>query len=130
MNKLQRDIALKEASVPTLLMCLAQITRDPTWLQDPFLLKRDISIFAEPSGGLSPQVQQTIRDSLSKVLDELDSGARSLPPPPTEAELVEMMSVCLGERVPAEYATMAREEMGFADRRLDWRAPPAPRHSV
>ena len=126
MNKLQRDIALKEASVPTLLMCLAQITRDPTWLQDPFLPKRDISIFAEPSGGLSPQVQQTIRDSLSKVLDELDSGARSLPPPPTEAELVEMMSVCLGERVPAEYAPMALEEMGFRDRRIDWRTPSPP----
>jgi 4-hydroxyacetophenone monooxygenase len=126
MNKLQRDIALKEASVPTLLMCLAQITRDPTWLQDPFLPKRDISIFAEPSGGLSPQVQQTIRDSLSKVLDELDSGVRSLPPPPTEAELVEMMSVCLGERVPAEYAPMALEEMGFRDRRIDWRTPSPP----
>jgi len=107
MNRIQRDIALQEASVPTLLMCLAQITRDPTWLQEPFLPKRDISIFAEPSGGLSPQVQQTIRDSLARVLDELDSGARSLPPPPTEDELVEMMSVCLRDRVPAEYAPMA-----------------------
>ncbi len=124
MTDIQRDDALKQASVPTLLMCLAQITRDPRWLQEPFLPKRDISIFAEPTGGLSPQAQQTVRDSLAVVLDELASGQRSLPPLPTEAELVELMSVCLGERVPPEYAPMAMEEMGFRDRTLAWRKPP------
>ena len=36
---------------------------------------------------------------------------------------MEMMGVCLGEPVPAEYTSMAMEEMGFADRRLDWRTP-------
>ena len=124
MTDIQRDDALRQASVPTLLMCLAQITRDPRWLQEPFLPKRDISIFAEPTGGLSEQAQQTVRDSLATVLDELASGQRSLPPLPTEAELVEMMSVCLGERVPPEYAPMAMEEMGFRDRTLAWRKPP------
>ena len=124
MTDIQRDDALRQASVPTLLMCLAQITRDPRWLQEPFLPKRDISIFAEPTGGLSEQAQQTVRDSLATVLDELSSGQRSLPPLPTEAELVEMMSVCLGERVPPEYAPMAMEEMGFRDRTLAWRKPP------
>jgi 4-hydroxyacetophenone monooxygenase len=124
MNDIQRDDALRQASVPTLLMCLAQITRDPRWLQEPFLPKRDISIFAEPTGGLSEQAQQTVRESLATVLDELASGQRSLPPLPTEAELVEMMSVCLGERVPPEYAPMAMEEMGFRDRTLAWRKPP------
>jgi len=124
MTDIQRDDALRQASVPTLLMCLAQITRDPRWLQEPFLPKRDISIFAEPTGGLSEQAQQTVRDSLATVLDELASGQRSLPPLPTEAELVEMMSVCLGERVPPEYAPMAMEEMGFRDRMLAWRKPP------
>ena len=124
MTDIQRDDALRQASVPTLLMCLAQITRDPRWLQEPFLPKRDISIFAEPTGGLSEQAQQTVRDSLATVLDELASGQRSLPPLPSEAELVEMMSVCLGERVPPEYAPMAMEEMGFRDRMLTWRKPP------
>ena len=116
----ERDSALREASVPTLLMCLAQITRDPRWLQAPFLPKRDVSIFAEPSGGLPPEVQQVIRDALARVLDELAAGTRTLPPLPTEAEMVEMMSVCLGERVPPEYAPMAMEEMGFRSRDLNW----------
>ncbi|MFN5881549.1 MAG: FAD-dependent oxidoreductase, partial [Burkholderiales bacterium] len=125
MTDINRQTALQQASIPTLLMCLAQITRDPKWLQEPFLPKRDISIFAEPSGGLSPEVQHTVRESLSTVLDELQAGTRELPPLPTEAEMVEMMSVCLGERVPPEYAPMAMEEMGYQDRRLQWRKPPA-----
>lgn len=128
MSNPQRDAALQQASVPTLLMCLAQITRDPRWLQEPFLPKRDISIFAEPSGGLAPQAQQVIRDALAEVLDELASGARTLPPVPADDDMVNLMSVCLGERVPPEYVPMAMEEMGFRDRRLDWRAaPPADR---
>ncbi|NDG39296.1 MAG: hypothetical protein EBY28_07895 [Betaproteobacteria bacterium] len=78
-----RDAALREASVPTLLMCLAQITGEDRWLQAPFLPRRDISIFAEPTGGLSTEAQQAIRSALSQVLDELSSGARQLPPTST-----------------------------------------------
>ena len=121
-----RDAALREASVPTLLMCLAQITGEDHWLQEPFLPRRDISIFAEPTGGLSTEAQQAIRSALSRVLDELSSGARQLPPLPDDARMVRMMGVCLGERLPDEYLQLALEEMGFRDRRLDWRAPPAP----
>lgn len=128
MSDSQREQALREASIPTLLMCLAQITRDPRWLQEPFLPRRDVSIFAEPTGGLSPQAQQAVRDAIAQVLDELAAGTRTLPPLPTEAQMVEMMSVCLGERVPPEYAPMAMEEMGFRDRTLDWHGqPPAAR---
>ena len=120
----QRDAALQAASVPTLLMCLAQITQEPRWLQDPFRPKRDISIFAEPSGGLSPEAQQTVRHALAQVLDELASGARTLPPLPPDAQMLALMRVCLGENLPAEYLPMALEEMGLRDRALDWRSPP------
>ncbi len=122
----QCTAALQQASVPTLLMCLAQITQDPRWLQPPFQPKRDITIFAEVSGGLSPEAQQTVRDAMAQVLDELASGARTLPPLPADERMATMMSVCLGEPLPAEYLPMALEEMGFADRRLDWRAAPSP----
>jgi 4-hydroxyacetophenone monooxygenase len=126
MDDARRESALREASVPTLLMCLAQITRDRRWLEDPFLPQRDISIFAEPSGGLSPQAQQAVRDAMAQVLDELADGRRTLPPLPDGEALFEMMNVCVGEHVPREYAVMAMEEMGFVGRGLEWRAPPAP----
>lgn len=122
----ERADALAQASVPTLLMCLAQITRDPHWLEEPFLPKRDISIFAEPSGGLSEAAQQIVREALSTALDEIADGRRTLPALPTADELARMMSVCVGEHVPAEYTTMAMEEMGFASREVTWKTPPAP----
>lgn len=126
MSDSQRDAALEQASVPTLLMCLAQITRDPRWLEDPFRPKRDISIFAERSGGLSEVAQQTVRAAMANVLDELADGRRTLPPPLTADALAQMMSVCVGEHVPREYTGMAMEEMGFASRDVHWTKPPAP----
>ena len=122
----QRTAVLRQASIPTLLMCLAQVTGDRRWLDEPFLPRRDISIFAEPSGGLSPEAQQVVITAAAQMLDDLASGALQLPPPLAPAQMMEMMGVCLGEPVPAEYTTMAMEEMGFADRRLDWRTPAAP----
>ena len=124
MSRTQRAEALREASVPTLLMCLAQITRDPRWLDDPFRPKRDISIFAERSGGLSEAAQQAVREAVGDVLDELAGGRRTLPPLPTADELATMMSVCVGEHVPREYTGMAMEEMGFATREVKWNTPP------
>ena len=124
MNDPRREQALDQASVPTLLMCLAQITGDPRWLEDPFRPQRDVSIFAEPSGGLSPQAQRSIREGLARVLDELADGRRTLPPLPDEDTLHRMMNVCVGEHVPREYAVMAAEEMGFRDRGIAWTAPP------
>jgi 4-hydroxyacetophenone monooxygenase len=124
MTDSRRDAALAQASVPTLLMCVAQISGDERWLQAPFLPQRDISIFADAGGGLAPETQQAVRDAAGRLLDDLADGRRTLPPPPDAARLVRMMSVCLGERVPAEYAPMALEEMGFADRRVDWRSAP------
>ena len=121
-----RDAALAQASVPTLLMCLAQITQDPRWLAPPLRPKRDVAIFAELSGGLSPEAQATVRQALAQVLDELTSGERQLPPTPDAERLQAMMSCCLGEPLPAEYVPMAMEEMGFVDRQLHWQDSPPP----
>ena len=44
-----------------------------------------------------------------------------------------MMSVCLGEDVPPEYAPLMREEMGLISRDIKWRRPgfePATQHKV
>lgn len=123
-----RSEALAAASIPVLLMCLAQITRDPRWLASPYRPRRDISIFAEPSGGLSEHAQQDVREAMQQVLAELDRGERVLPALPSEGEMVTLMSTCLGEEVPPEYAPMAMEEMGFADRAVQ-RGVPAPAHA-
>ena len=121
-----REAALAAASVPTLLMCLAHLTGDDRWLRAPYLPKRDVALFADPSGGLPEDVQQSVRDAMGRVLDELASGARPMPGPLEPSKALEMMRVCLNERVPPEYAPMAMEEMGFIDRSVRWREPPSP----
>ena len=122
-STVSREAALAAASVPTLLMCLAHLTGDEQWLRAPYLPKRDVALFADPSGGLPDGVQQTVRDAMARVLDELASGARPMPGPLDPKQALEMMRVCLNERVPPEYAPMAMEEMGFIDRTVRWREP-------
>ncbi|WP_326537490.1 flavin-containing monooxygenase [Pseudorhodoferax sp.] len=126
--KVTRDDALAAASIPTLLMCLAQITGDRAWTEPPYLPKRDVSLIADPAGGFPPEVQEEVRQAMRVVLDELAAGRLELPAqPPSEEEALHMMRACLGERIPAEYAPMALEEMAMRDRAVRWRGgnPPA-----
>ncbi len=116
--------ALAAASIPTLLMCLAQITGDDRWLEPPYTPQRDVALFADPSGGLPDAVQQSVRDAVAAVLAELDAGERTLPGPPSPERALRMMRVCLGENIAAEYTTMAMEEMGFAERTVKWQRTP------
>ena len=120
MSQKTTEKALEEASIPALLMCLAQITQDHQWLEDPFLPKRDISIFSDPSGGLPEELQKMVRSRMFEVLEEINLGTRALPDLPSDEQLSRMMSVFLGEHVPEEYSIMAMEEMGFKKRTLSW----------
>ncbi|MBJ7490992.1 MAG: NAD(P)/FAD-dependent oxidoreductase, partial [Ilumatobacteraceae bacterium] len=112
--------ALAEASVPTLLMCLAQITRDEKWLREPFLPRRDTNLFHDETGGLPDEVQQEVRAAMSAVLDELSAGTRTLPTEIDSDQFVTMMRTCVAEHVAPEYAPMLLEELGFVDRDVHW----------
>ena len=114
------ETALAKASIPTLLMCLAQITGERKWFEAPYLPQRDVSLFADPTGGFSPEVQQEVRQAMAQVLQELAAGTRQPVERPDEATALEMMRVCLGERIPEEYVGMALEEMGMKDRAIHW----------
>ena len=62
------DLALlrqgvEEANIPALLLCLVQLTDDPRWMQDPFVPRRGRGLDDNDSGGLSDDVQRTIRDA-------------------------------------------------------------------
>ena len=60
------------------------------------------------SGGLPAEVQHEIRTSAHAAIVEHLDGAPMHLANPSDAQLVEMMSISLGERVPASYATMIR----------------------
>ncbi len=126
-NPVTLESALAAASIPTLLMCLAQITGDRRWTEAPFLPKRDVSMIPDPSGGLPEEVQKEVRDAMRSVLEEIEAGRRQVSKSDIDDEAaLRMMRVCLGERVPPEYAPMALEEMAMRDRAVRWRSTPPP----
>lgn len=124
--ELPRQRALEQASIPTLLMCLAQITGDDRWLEEPFLPVRDTQLFGDDTGGLPAEVQETVRAEIAQVLDELRASTRQTSPEPDADRLLRMMNVCVGEDVGAEYVPMFMEEMGVRDRDVAWTDGQAP----
>ncbi|MCX6532485.1 MAG: NAD(P)-binding protein, partial [Actinobacteria bacterium] len=122
--------AFDEASIPTLLMCLVQITGDESWLREPFLPKRDTNLFADESGGIAESAQQQIRDALVTVLGEISAGQREMPSPPNTELFTKMMSLCVAEEVEPEYAPMMMEAMGFIPRDASWTKPLAVAHAT
>jgi len=115
---------LEHADLRVLLMVLFHRTGDPRWLEPPYRPRRDVRLIADEDAGLVPEVRKAIRDAAVDLLS--DAGAEPAFVDPGDDRMVEMMSACLGEPVPAEYAPMMREELGFASRDVRWRDGAAP----
>lgn len=112
--------AVEEADLRVLIMVLFHLTGERRWLAEPFLPKRDVNLIADEDAGLSAEAQTEIRATAVALL-----SAETLEPAiddPGDTLMVEMMSRCLGEAVPAEYATMMREEMGLCSRQVSWQS--------
>jgi 4-hydroxyacetophenone monooxygenase len=112
--------ALMEASIPTLLMCLAQLSGDDKWLREPYLPRRDTNLFHDDAGGLPDEVQNDVRAAMAAVLDELNACTRTVPTDIDPEQFVTMMRTCVAEQVTPEYAPMLLEELGFIDRDVHW----------
>ncbi len=117
--------ALEEADIPVLLMVLVHLTGDRKWVEAPFLPVRDSAFFADESGGLPDDLQQTVRAAARDALIAHHAGRAEEAPAPTDALYLEMMSTCVGEPVPADYLGMMLEEMGLRERFPAWRHKPA-----
>jgi 4-hydroxyacetophenone monooxygenase len=112
---------LQHASIPALILCLAQITEDDQWLEEPFLPRRDTNLFADESGGLPEEIQAVVRDAMERVMGEIERKERTLPPTPDAERFLRMMRVSVAEEVAEEYVPMMMEEMRFADRNVHWK---------
>jgi 4-hydroxyacetophenone monooxygenase len=116
--------AVEEADIRVLLMCLVHLTGDVRWLAPPYSPKRDVRLIPDPKAGLPDTVGAAVRATALELLQ------RGPPKPaitdPGDALIQRMMSACLGEAVPAEYAPLIREEMGIVAREATWpgRQPP------
>lgn len=105
---------LQSADMRVLLMALYHLTGDEKWLSEKFRPRRDVRLIAARDSGLSDEVQEIIREQAASFIDN------GFPDPvisdPGDELMLQMMRACMSENIPAEYALMMREDLGFASR--------------
>jgi 4-hydroxyacetophenone monooxygenase len=119
--------ALEHADLRVLLMALFHRTGDRRWLEAPYLPKRDVRLIAEEYAGFPQSIRVEILTAAEEAFADLDAPP-SITDPGDEL-MIRMMSSCLGEQVPDEYAPLIREELGFASRDMRWSQGASPKTS-
>jgi 4-hydroxyacetophenone monooxygenase len=118
------EAALEHANIPTLLMVVAHLTGDHSWLEKPYRPTRTIALDDNDTGGLPPERQAEVRAAALDMLRRWREGTIPIPDPPTDRKLVEMLTVANGETVPREYGAMMAEEAQFHPRDVTWSKAP------
>ncbi|MDO8211088.1 NAD(P)/FAD-dependent oxidoreductase [Conexibacter sp. CPCC 206217] len=108
-QRLREGIAI--ANIPTLLLVLAHMTGDRRWLAAPYRPTRTRGLDDNHDGGLAADVQAEIRRAALVTIAAWREGRLEPAPPPTQRQLVQMLGVSMGERVPPEYAPMIEDEL-------------------
>ncbi len=114
------ETAVQDADLRVLLMCVFHLTGDRSWLEAPYLPARDTSLISAEDAGFDDEIADSIRAAAIHAAEAVGSGSIPAVEDPGDELMIEMMSVCLGQPVPPEYAPMMREEMGFLSRDVDW----------
>jgi 4-hydroxyacetophenone monooxygenase len=103
--------AVESANLPTLILSMFHLTGDTTLLRGPIRPRR--ASLQHPDGRLDDEAARQIRGRGCEVLRAFRESGGVIPPPPGTDVLHEMMSVSLGQEVPAEYVPMMLQEMGL-----------------
>lgn len=107
------DEALQHANVPTLVPVLFQLTGDERWLSEPYQPTRAPGMSMHDSGGLNPQIRESLRRGTAQAVRRWAEGAPIPEPAPGPERLRQLMNTCMGEPVDPVYEPMMAEEMGF-----------------
>ena len=103
--------ALAAANIPTLLALLVQMTGELRWLDPPYQPSRNRGLGDNDDGGLPDAVQDEIRAAAQDAIRRWQAdGQLAIPDPPPDL-LLRIMTVIMGEPVPAEYAPMMASEL-------------------
>ncbi|WP_293779915.1 NAD(P)/FAD-dependent oxidoreductase [Sphingosinicella sp.] len=104
-------LGVDEGNIPSLLMCLFQMTGDAKWLQPPFAPKRGKGLDDNDSAGLPDALQRQIRDAAYEAITAWLKGGELALPRPSNAQLAHMLSVAMVEDVPEEYGDVIAATM-------------------
>ena len=105
------EAALAKANLPTLACILVHLTGDRAWIEGRFRPSRTRGLDDNDSGGYPDEVADEIRSAARRALLEWFEGKPLAKPNLSDAELIEMMGISLGENIPPEYALMVRGEL-------------------
>lgn len=108
----QFEEAIAVANIPTLLMVLVQLTGELHWLEPPYAPQRSTGMGDNDSGGLEPDRQREVREAALEAIVAWKAGRPMAIPEPSEELLVRMLSVSMGEHVPAEYGEFTAAQLG------------------
>ncbi|MQA01266.1 MAG: SidA/IucD/PvdA family monooxygenase [Streptosporangiales bacterium] len=98
-------------------MVLFQLSGNRSWLREPYLPTRIPGMSDHDDGGLSPDLQQRVRNAAATAVLAWDQGRPVTVPAPRGDLLTTMLSVCMGEQVAPDFEPMMAEELGFAPAR-------------
>ena len=103
--------ALDQAEIPPLLPALAYLTGDLSLLKPE--LRPDPMLLALPQGGLTAQQQEAARNiALGVLIRYRDDGCRPAPPP-SDAELQQILEFAVGGSEMAAYLPLLEEELAY-----------------
>lgn len=105
------EAALAKANLPTLACILVHLTGDRAWIEGKFRPSRTRGLDDNDSGGYPNDVADEIRSAAKDALLKWFEGKPLAKPNLSDAELIEMMGISLGENIPSEYALMVRGDL-------------------
>lgn len=103
--------AVSKANIPILLMVLVQLTGDHRWLEGPYKPSRTIGMDDNDEAGFSPELQGEVRAAAADAIVKWRHDGKVAIPLPDDELIVEMLSVCMGERIPAELGPRMAETL-------------------
>ncbi len=112
--------ALEDVSIPTLMLSLVHMTGDMDVIRGR--LRPQGLVINEVQGFMSEEDKAEARALALDLIRAYRDGGCQLPPPPSQADIKEMMAWLCCEEVPDEYIPMLLEEMeldGSDARRVD-----------
>lgn len=119
----QLEDALQDANFPTLLLVLAHLTGDATWLEPPYRPAKGRPLDDNDTAGLPEEVLAHVRAAALEVITS-QWEAKAVPSEPTDEQIAERLGIALVEDVPTEYGPLLAEEMGLRSREVNTAAAP------
>lgn len=105
--------AIDVGNIPCLVAVLYQLSGDTRWINAPYIPARTRGFEELDGGGLDENIKREIRDAAFEAILAWSKGADAAIAAPDDAQLVALMSLCMGEPIGPEFAPMVAEQLGF-----------------